>query len=168
MMSAANDNNNKTKTTAQGRDFIVERTFAAPRQRVFEAWSKPEYLTQWWGPAGWTLPVCKMDFRPGGVWHYCMKGPGGEESWGKAVYHEIVAPERIVYSDYFSDAEGNENDQMPVARITMEFIEQDGHTKLVSRTQYPTPADLEKVMQMGMVEGMTEMLDRFDEYLAKA
>lgn len=159
---------NKTKTTTAGQQLTVERIFDAPRTLVFDAWSKPELLAQWWGPKGWTLPVCNLDLRPGGVWHYCMRGPAGEESWGKAIYHEIVAPERIVYTDYFSDAEGNISEKMPAASITLLFAEQDGKTKVTSYAQYPTAADLETVIKMGMIEGMTETLDRLDQYLANA
>jgi len=92
----------------------VERVFAAPRDLVFKAWSEVDRLAQWWGPTGWTLPVCTVDFRPGGVWHYCMQGPGGEQSWGKAVYSEIVPGHRIVYTDSFSDEAGNSVPGMPV------------------------------------------------------
>jgi uncharacterized protein YndB with AHSA1/START domain len=62
----------------------------------------------------------------------------GRESWGKAVFQEIVVPERIVYTDAFSDAEGNVIEDMPVALVTLEFVEYDGKTKLINRTQYAT------------------------------
>ncbi|MBC8170611.1 MAG: SRPBCC domain-containing protein [Anaerolineae bacterium] len=154
-----------TKITTTDREFIMERVFDAPRQLVFEAMSKPEHLVNWWGPQGWTLPVCKLDFRPGGIWHFCMQGPDGEEAWGKAVYREIVAPERIVYTDMFSDAEGNTVADMPETLITMEFIEQDGKTRLVSTAVYATAADLETVIKMGMEEGASQTWDRFADYL---
>jgi uncharacterized protein YndB with AHSA1/START domain len=99
-------NNSKTSTPSD-REFVMERTFDAPRKLVFEAFSDCKHLTHWWGPKDWTLPVCKIDFRPGGVWHYCMRGPEGDESWGKAIYREIVEPERIVYLDTFADEAGN-------------------------------------------------------------
>lgn len=156
----------KTMVTTSGKQLHMERLFNAPRQLVFEAWSKPDYLARWWGPKGWTLPVCKVDFRAGGSWHYCMRGPEGEESWGKAIYHQIVVPERIVYSDYFSDAAGTLSDQMPVGTTTMTFIELDGKTKVIGESEYPAAADLEKVIQMGMLEGMNESLNRLEEALA--
>ncbi|MBX3061957.1 MAG: SRPBCC family protein [Anaerolineae bacterium] len=158
--------NNKTIVSTAGKQLNMERIFNAPRQLVFEAWSKPEYLARWWGPQGWTLPVCNVDFRVGGSWHYCIRGPEGEESWGKALYHEIVVPERIVYTDYFSDAAGTLSDQMPAATTTMSFIEVDGKTKVTGRSEYPAVADLEKVIQMGMLDGMNESLDRLDAALA--
>src|SRR3982750_3642882 len=91
------------------REITFEREFAAPRALVFKAWTDPRALEHWFGPAGWTLPVCEVDLRPGGVWRYCMRGPKGEESWGRATYREIVEPERLVYTDSFSDAAGNVN-----------------------------------------------------------
>jgi uncharacterized protein YndB with AHSA1/START domain len=159
--------NNSTNVTTVENVLIAERTFDAPRELVFDVWSDPKHIAQWWGPKGWTLPVCKMDFRPGGVWHYCMRGPEGEESWGKAVYQEIVKPERIVYIDAFADAQGNAVEGMPEMLITVEFTEFDGRTKLTSRSQFATVADLEATMAMGVVEGMTETWDRLEEYLAQ-
>ncbi|WP_240422260.1 SRPBCC family protein, partial [Paenibacillus periandrae] len=84
-------------------------------------------------PRGWDLPICNLDFQVGGVWHFCMKcvdeNQGqffGMESWGKAVYKEIVEPEKIVLVDSFSDAEGNTNESMPSTEVTLEFIDLGG------------------------------------------
>lgn len=157
-----------------GKVLVLERVFDAPRDLVFEMFRDPEHLRRWWGPRGWELPVCNVDFRPGGTWHYCMKcvDPSqgefyGMESWGKAVYEEITAPEKIVYTDYFSDAEGNENDAMPATEVTLEFIERDGRTLLVSRSEYVSAEALEQVMGMGMLRGITETWDRLEERLAE-
>jgi uncharacterized protein YndB with AHSA1/START domain len=143
----------------------MERVFDAPRELVFKAWSKPEYLKQWWGPKGWTLPVCKVDFRPGGVWHYCMQGPEGEEAWGKAIYREIVEPERIVYNDYFSDAEGSVAEGMPEILSTVTFADHNGQTKLTARAEFASAADLQATLDMGMSEGMADTFDRLAAYL---
>lgn len=115
------------------------------------------------------MAECTLDFRVGGVWHYCLRGPKeGDESWGRAVFHEIVEPERIVYTDAFSDAAGKVNEQMPQTRSTVEFAGIDGKTRLTVRATYPSPADLEQVLNMGMVDGITETMDRLDEHLAQA
>ena len=89
------------------REIVITRVFDAPRDRVFKAWTEPERVMRWWGPNGFTTPVCKIDLRPGGVFHNCMRSPEGRDFWSKGVYREIVAPERIVCTDFFSDAEGN-------------------------------------------------------------
>ncbi|WP_240041271.1 SRPBCC domain-containing protein [Paenibacillus ginsengarvi] len=156
------------------RELVLERVFDAPRSLVFQAFSKAEHLKHWWGPRGWTLTVCNIDFRPGGVWHYCMKcmdeNQGdffGFESWGKAVYEEIVQGEKIVYVDFFSDAEGNEASGMPSTRVTLEFHElEGGKTKLLNRGQYDSAESLQKVIDMGMMQGITETWDRLAELVA--
>ncbi|AKG36766.1 SRPBCC domain-containing protein [Paenibacillus durus] len=163
---------NEMITRVEGQELVLERVFDAPRELVFKAFSEAEHLKHWWGPRGWTLPVCTIDFRPGGVWHYCMKCVDekqgdfyGMESWGKAVYQDIVEPEKIVYTDYFSDAEGNITEGMPPSDITMEFVEQDGKTKIISRARFESAEALKTVMDMGMEQGITETWDRLAEYL---
>jgi len=163
---------NKMITTVEGPELTLERIFDAPRELVFKAFSEAEHLKHWWGPRGWTLPVCNVDFRPGGSWHYCMKcvdeNQGeffGMESWGKAVYEEIVTGKKIVYVDYFSDAEGNETEGMPSAHITMLFEEYEGKTKLISIGRYTSAEALQTVMDMGMEQGISETWDRLGEHL---
>ncbi len=87
-------------------DFIISRTFDAPRELVFKAWTEADRLKQWFGPKGCSIRVASLDLRPGGVFHYCMVTPDGHEMWGKFVYREIVPPERIVLINSFSDAKG--------------------------------------------------------------
>ncbi len=158
----------KLITGSSDRELILERIFDAPREGVFKAWTEPERLAEWWGPRGWTLPVCKIDLRPGGVWHYCMRGPNGEESWGKAVYREIVEPSRLVYADAFADAEGNTIPGMPEMVITIELTEHEGKTTVLSRTEFATAAEKQSILDMGVLQGITETWDRLDEYLARA
>ncbi|TKC18948.1 SRPBCC domain-containing protein [Robertmurraya kyonggiensis] len=163
----------KMISKVEGNVLVLEREFDAPKELVFKAFSEPEHLKQWWGPRGWTVPVCNVDFRPGGVWHYCMKcvdeNQGeffGMESWGKGVYEEIIQDEKIVYRDYFSDAEGNEAEGMPSTRVTLLFEEQDGKTKLINRAEYDSSEALKTVLDMGMEQGVTETWDRLEELLS--
>ncbi|MGG4342412.1 SRPBCC domain-containing protein [Paenibacillus lautus] len=164
---------NQMITRVEGEVLVLERVFNAPRELVYKVFTDGEHLKQWWGPRGWEVTVSKMDFRPGGSWHYCMKcldkNQGdfyGMESWGKSVYQEIEEPEKIVYIDYFSDAEGNIAKGMPATTVTMSFEEQDGKTKLISRAVYDSPEALKTVLDMGMEEGITQTWDRLEEYLA--
>ncbi|NBD22943.1 SRPBCC domain-containing protein [Paenibacillus glycinis] len=164
---------NQMTATVEGKELILERVFKAPSKLVFQAFSDAEHLKRWWGPRGWDLTVCTVDFRPGGVWHYCMKcmDPNqgdffGMESWGKAIYEDMVEAKKIVYVDYFSDAEGSTVEGMPSSHITMTFIEQDGATKLISRARYESEEALRKVIEMGMEQGVTETWDRLAEHLA--
>lgn len=163
----------KMITRVEGQVIVLERVFNAPRELVFKVLTDGEHLKQWWGPRGWDITVSDMDFRPGGQWHYCMKcldqNQGdfyGMESWGKSVYQEIEEPEKIVYIDYFSDAEGNIAEGMPATTVTMTFEEVDGKTKLVNRGVYESAEALQSVLDMGMEEGITQTWDRLEEYLA--
>lgn len=164
---------NAMLSRVEGQELILERIFDAPSELVFKAFSEAEHLKHWWGPRGWTLSVCNVDFRPGGIWHYCMtctdKNQGdfyGMESWGKAVYEDIVDGEKIVYIDYFSDAEGGEAEGMPASHITMLFEEHDGKTKLISRARYASAEALQTVLDMQMEQGISETFDRLEEHLA--
>jgi uncharacterized protein YndB with AHSA1/START domain len=145
----------------------IERVFNAPRELVFAAFTEPDRIAQWWGPREWNTRNAAMDVRPGGVWHYVMVGPDGTEAWGKAIYKEITPPSRLVYLDQFSDAEGNAAPGMPEILIEYTFEEvEGGKTKMVSVANFGTAENLQKVLDMGMMQGMTETLDRLDEFLA--
>jgi uncharacterized protein YndB with AHSA1/START domain len=152
-------------TTVLPQEILVERVFPAPRELVFRVWTECEHLQHWWGPTGWTLPHCTVDLRPGGKWHYCMQGHDGTEAWGITLYREIVRPERLVYTDAFSDAEGNLNPTLPQIEVTVEFADEGGQTRVTSRSRYNSQAELETVLKMGVVEGFTMTLDRADAYL---
>lgn len=151
----------------QKRQLIIERILEIPRALVWASWTQPEHIARWWGPAGWTTVVHEMDIRPGGNWHYCLKPSGssdGQESWGKAIYQEVVEPSLLVYNDAFSDAAGNIQDgtTMPT-RVEFEQLPGD-HTRLTIRTQFATVEDLDLAKDTGMIEGFTETLDRLTEF----
>lgn len=154
------------------RVLVLERVFDAPRERVFKMFKDADQLKNWWGPRGWECPVCKVDFREGGEWIYCMKcvdkNQGdfyGMEAWGKGVYSKISEPERLDYTDYFADAEGKVNPELPATLVKMEFVEMDGKTKIISKSEYQTPEGLKTVMDMGVLQGITETWDRLAERL---
>src|SRR6202011_1965864 len=94
-------------TVSEIERMVVTRVFDAPRELVWKAWTDPKYVMQWWGPKGFTAPVCEMDFRVGGKFLCCMKSPDGQEFWNAVEYHEIVPYEKIVSLMYFSDSKGN-------------------------------------------------------------
>jgi len=163
-----------TSNIEHGNELVLERTFHAPRALVFEAFTQAEHLRQWWGPRGWDITHCTVDLRPGGRWHYCMTcmdqaqtGFYGMESWGLGIYDEIEAPVRLVYTDYFSDASGAVNPDMPSSQTSLTFEEVGGGTRIVSRSVYSTEAALKTVMDMGMLEGIAQTWDRLSEHLAE-
>jgi len=81
-----------------GHDLIIERTYAAPRDLLFEVWSHPKHLANWWGPHGFTLAHCEMDFRVGGRYRFCMRSPEGEDHWLHGEYREIDEPNKLVFT----------------------------------------------------------------------
>jgi len=87
-------------------DFVITRVLNAPCDKVWRAWTEREQLMQWFGPKGCTIPVANLDFRPGGVFHYCMRTPDGHDMWGKWTFKEVEAPKKLVLISSFSDAEG--------------------------------------------------------------
>jgi len=158
---------NQTVETKE-KEIIFTRTFDAPRVLVFETYTTCEHLKNWWGPRTWPLSYCKMDFRGGGSWHYCMKGPNpGDESWGIAKYKEIVEPEKIIYNDYFSDKDGNINPDMPAFDTMITFASIDNKTIVKMASKVGSPEEIDKLVEMGMIEGFTETWDRLDEHLAE-
>ncbi|CAA9580865.1 MAG: hypothetical protein AVDCRST_MAG18-3113 [uncultured Thermomicrobiales bacterium] len=154
-------------TDAGARTITVSRTFAAPRERVFRAFTEPEHLAHWWGPDGWQVETLAHELVPGGVWHFVLRGPDGTESWSKATYQEITPPARLVYSDVFSDREGNTVEGMPVMVVTIDFVERDGKTTVTDTTQFPSEEVLQQVVEMGVAEGITQTWERLAVYLGR-
>ncbi|MGH9455837.1 MAG: SRPBCC family protein [Terriglobia bacterium] len=89
------------------RELVITRVFDAPRALVWQAFAESDRLARWWGPKGFTMLVRTLDFRPGGVFLYSMRSPEGQIMWGKFVYRDIQAPERIVFVSAFADEGGN-------------------------------------------------------------
>ncbi len=160
------ENKNQTVETKDNQ-IIFTRSFNAPRKRVFEAYSTCEHLLKWWGPRTWPLAYCIIDFRPGGTWHYCMKGPEeGDESWGLAKYKEIIEPKKIAYNDYFSDKDGNINANMPAFDTVVLFEGTGGGTRVTVTSNVASREEVDKLVEMGMIQGFTETWDRLEEHLA--
>ncbi len=88
-------------------ELVIVRTFNAPLAKVWEAWSTPEALMKWWGPANYSSPECRMDFRVGGKYVFCMQGEDGVKLYSGGTYKEIIPMVKIHCSDSFMDAEGN-------------------------------------------------------------
>ncbi|MDM5155048.1 SRPBCC domain-containing protein [Bacillus sp. DX1.1] len=116
---------------------IITRIFDAPRDLVFKMWTDSEHLKHWWGPKGLTMHIAKLDLCSDGVFHYSMKSPDGQEMWGKFVYREISAPDKLVFINSFSDEEGNTvrapfSPTWPLEiQNTLIFSEEEGKTKLI-------------------------------------
>jgi uncharacterized protein YndB with AHSA1/START domain len=142
-----------------------ERRFPVARERVFEAFTTPELLLQWWGPPEWPAVSCTVDLRPGGIWHYCVRAADGREHWARAVYREIIRPVRISYAENSSDRLGAITDEMPQALTVVTFAEEDGGTTLRSHVSYAHPRDLDAVLLRGMAEGFPAALELLADLL---
>jgi len=93
--------------TQKGSDLIITRVFDAPVELVWKAWTEPEHLMRWWGPKTFTSPSCKIDLRVGGKYLFCMRDSDGKDYWSTGIFREIVPQKRLVFTDSFSDAQGN-------------------------------------------------------------
>ncbi len=162
--------------TLQMREFVLTRELAAPRQLVWEAWTRAEHVQQWFGPKGFTMPVCALDFRPGGEFHYGMKSPDGHEMWGKWTFLEIVPPEKLVVLVSFSDANRGVTRHPMSATWPLEtlstttFTEHDGKTTLTLRWVAFNATETERQTFDGAHEGMKQgwagTMAQFEAYLA--
>lgn len=136
------------------RELTVTRVLDAPRELVFKAFTAPEHLDRWWGPKDFTSTTHHMDFRPGGVWRYVMRGPDGHAYQNRIVFQEIVPPERIVY---LHDDGGEEHIEKACFHHHLQLTEeagQPGRTRVTLRMRFPTRAELERIAnQYGAVEG---------------
>ena len=159
--------------------FVISRLVDAPRERVWKAWTEAEHLKHWWGPQGFKLHTCKVDLRPGGVFHYGMTTPDGKDVWGKFIYREIKAPQRLVFIVSFSDPKGGVtrhpwNDNWPLETLsTVTFEEQGGKTKVtVQWIPADSASDAERKSfdegRPGMKQGWGGTMDQFADYLRKA
>jgi uncharacterized protein YndB with AHSA1/START domain len=146
-------------------EFVVERHFTAPRTLVFQVFTQPEHLKRWWVPQPYTIPTCTIDLRPGGIWHYSVRSPEGQEHWSRSVYHEIVPPERLVYTSTFADEHANPIEGVPEHRTTILFTEEAGRTKATARIQFSSAEALKVALDMGMLQGMNMTWDYLIEYI---
>jgi uncharacterized protein YndB with AHSA1/START domain len=155
----------------------ITRTFNAPRELVFKAFTESEHLQNWWGPKGWLFHVAKADFRSGGVFHYSQKPADGDIMWVKFVYSEVVSSEKIIYTSFFSDEEGNTvrapfDANWPLETLnTMTLIEHEGKTTL-TMIVVPLSTTEEEIKtieasQEMIQEGFTGTFDQLAEYLTK-
>ena len=143
---------------------VITRTFDAPRALVFEAWSKPEHLTRWFGPTGFTLPVCEMDFRVGGAMNVTMRAPDGQEYRSRSAFREIVVPERIVIEGALL---GDDGEPQFEDRNTVTFEERGGKTIVTVTAEVIEIHDPRAAAGIeGMEQGWNETLDRLEAYLA--
>jgi len=146
-------------TTPTDCEIVLTRVFDAPRHLVFDAFSRPELLQRWFGPRGWSLVVCEVDFKVGSGFRFVLRGPDGREIGMRGVYREIVPIERSVHMESFDDYPGE-------SQVTAVFVEQARKTTLTATVLYPSREVRDAVIKSGMEHGAAESYDRLAELLA--
>jgi uncharacterized protein YndB with AHSA1/START domain len=155
----------------------MTRTFNAPRELVFKAWTDPDHLKIWWGPKGFDMHVSKFDLQPGGFFHYRMQNPDGHQMWGKFIFREIAGPGKLVFVNCFSDSEGNIvrapfSELVPLEILyIVTFTEQDSKTTVTMRGA-PIQATEDEVQSFhslhdSMQQGFGDSFARLVEHLAQ-
>ncbi len=149
-------------------DLVLTRVFDAPRELVFKVWTDTRHMAQWWGPNGFTNPVCELDVRPGGAIRIDMRAPNGVVYPMKGVFEEIVEPERLVFISSALDEKGN---SMFDILNTVTFADQGGKTSLTLQARVIQATAIAPQYLKGMEMGWTQSLDRLGahlEHLVKA
>lgn len=181
-MATANRNTGNTATlspaTAAESDFVITRLINAPRELVFKAWTDPKYMSQWWGPRGFTNPVCELDVRTGGTYRITMRSPEGVDYPLKGVYREVAQNERLQLTDNWEDHPSDWQDLFKKylretggkpareSSSTVTFEDSGGKTNLTIRAHFDSAAVRDAMLKMGMNEGWAQSLDRLEELLA--
>src|SRR4051812_31915389 len=160
--SAKKDSGKLQITTPSDRELAMTRAFDAPRNLVFDAWTRPDLLKQWLGVfGGWTFAVCEVDLRVGGAYRYVWRGADGHEMGMGGVFREIVRPERIVATEKFDDAwyPGDAVD-------TTTFVEKGGKTTVTTTVRYASKEARDGVLKSPMESGVAKSYDKLADVLA--
>jgi uncharacterized protein YndB with AHSA1/START domain len=144
--------------TPSEREIVMTRVFNAPRNLVYDAFSKPELLKRWFGPRGWSLMVCEVDLHVGGKWRFVLRGPDGREMGMSGVYLELMPPKRSVHIERFDDFPGE-------SVVTGVFVEKDGKTTMTATVRYESQEIRDAVIKSGMEHGAAESYDKLAELL---
>ncbi len=141
------------------KEFVISRVFDAPRELVWEAWTNPEHVPHWLlGPEGWTMPVCEIDLRPGGTWHFVWRRSDGTEMGMRGEYREITPPGRLVSTESWGG-------DWPETINTVTLSEEDGKTTITQTVLYPSKEARDAALATGMKEGASVSFDRLAEHL---
>jgi uncharacterized protein YndB with AHSA1/START domain len=161
-MTTANEVGATTVTTPSDCEIVLTRVIDAPRRLVFAAYTDPEHVPHWMlGPDGWSMPVCEIDLRAGGQWHFVWRRPNGEEMEMRGEYREIDPPERIVNTESWGG-------EWPETLNTLILTEHDGQTTITQRVLYPSQDARDAALGTGMKDGASMSYDRLETYLRTA
>src|SRR5215475_1485763 len=151
--------------TAKARSYgeasvTLTRVFDAPRALVWKAWTNPTMMAQWFGPRGFTNPVCELDVRVGGRLRIVMRGPDGNDYPMKGEFREVSVPERLVFTNIATDSEGK---HLLEGETTVTFSEKGGKTTLTLKTYASGLVPIAPQMLAGMEAGWSQSIDKLQE-----
>jgi uncharacterized protein YndB with AHSA1/START domain len=143
------------------RSLVFDRLFDASREMVWQAWTTPQHIAQWWGPTGFTNSVSEMNVKPGGVWRFVMHGPDGTDYPNKITFIEVVPLKKLVY------AHGGDDDKPADFHVTVTFASENGKTRLTMAMLFQTAAARDYVIrEHGAEKGANQTLDRLEAHLS--
>ena len=145
-------------TTPSDREIVLTRVFNAPRQMVYDAFTKPELLKRWFGPRRWSLVVCEVDLRVGGGFRFVLQSEDGQKMGMRGVYRELNPPNGSVHIESYDDYPGE-------SQVTSVLTEHNGKTTLTATVLYPSREVRDIVLNMGMAAGAGESYDKLAELL---
>ena len=160
VVSSAANSRTFIVTTPSDHEIRMTRLFDAPRHLVFDAFTKPDLLTRWYGARGWTLISCEVDLRVGGGWRFVSQGPDGAQMGQSGVYQAIEPSDRLVYTELF-DHQSYPGESL----IDHEFVERDRKTTLTSTLRFATAEGRDIVLRYPMRRGVAEGFDRLADLL---
>jgi uncharacterized protein YndB with AHSA1/START domain len=151
-------------STPSDREITMTRVFNAPRDMVFDAWTKPELLKRWFGPPGWELVVCEIDLRVGGAWRF-VGNHRGHQMTLRGTYRTVARPDLLIHTQQMEGCSGQGDAE---SLITLAFVEKDGKTTFTSTSLYPSREVRDRVLTSGggSSEGMDQVFDRLADLLA--
>lgn len=149
----------------QKSQITVRREFDAPKDMVWECYTKSDLLDRWFAPEPFTAQTKSMDFRPGGHWLFAMVSPDGDKHWSRFDYETIDPKDGFTAQDAFSDEDGNINRDMPVSTWEVTFDDRSSRTLVQIVTTYDSPEAVDQVVQMGMEEGIKATLTQLERLL---
>jgi uncharacterized protein YndB with AHSA1/START domain len=155
-----------TVTLPADEQILIAREFAAPKERVFQAFTTPELVRRWWHAKRGEVTVCDIDLRPGGKWRYVMVTPDGLEVGFHGEYREVVPDERIVSTETFEGLPEGVSEEDATTVNTATFSEADGRTTLTILVQAPSKVARDAIVESGMEDGLQDALDLLEEIAA--
>ena len=154
-----------TQQNAEELSFTIVAEFDAKIERVWQIWADPRQLERWWGPPTWPATFESFDFTPGGKASYYMVGPDGEKARGWWLLTSIDAPTTLSFDDGFADDNGEPVASIGITRAVVTIEDIGGRSRMTTTSKFESAEQMQKMIDMGMEEGMTEAMSQIDDLL---